>query len=150
MRPKPLRFPTACRCPTRKLLLATGAAPRRLALAEQAGDRIAYLRTFADALAIRDHLLPGRHVAIIGGGFIGLELAASARKRGAEVTIIEAQPRVLMRGVPEEIAEIVAARHLAEGVDLLCGVGLDRDHRASGAASASNSMTAARSMPIWP
>jgi 3-phenylpropionate/trans-cinnamate dioxygenase ferredoxin reductase subunit len=110
--------------PYSKLLLATGAAPRRLALAEQAADRIAYLRTFADALGIRDHLLPGRHVAIIGGGFIGLELAASARKRGAQVTIVEAQPRVLMRGVPEEIAEIVAARHLAEGADLLCGVGL--------------------------
>jgi 3-phenylpropionate/trans-cinnamate dioxygenase ferredoxin reductase subunit len=110
--------------PYDRLLLATGAIPRRLPLAEQAGDRIAYLRTFTDALSIREHLLPGRHVAIIGGGFIGLELAASARKRGAEVTIIEAQPRILMRGVPQEIAEIVAARHLAEGADLLCGVGL--------------------------
>ena len=94
------------------------------ALAEQAGNRIAYLRTFADALAIRDHLNPGGHIAIVGGGFIGLELAASARKRGAEVTIIEAQPRILMRGVPEEIAGIVAARHLAEGSNLHCGVGL--------------------------
>ena len=87
-------------------------------------SRIAYLRTFADALAIRDHLKPGGHVAIVGGGFIGLELAASARKRGAAVTVIEAQPRILMRGVPEEIAGIVAARHLAEGVNLHCGVGL--------------------------
>jgi 3-phenylpropionate/trans-cinnamate dioxygenase ferredoxin reductase subunit len=110
--------------PYEKLLLATGAVPRRLALAEQPGERIAYLRTFGDALAIRDHLRPGRRVAIVGGGFIGLELAASARKRGAEVTIIEAQPRILMRGVPEEIAAIVAARHLAEGVELICGVGL--------------------------
>ena len=110
--------------PYEKLLLATGAVPRRLPLAEPAGERIAYLRTFADALRIRDHLVPGRRVAIIGGGFIGLELAASARKRGCEVTIIEAQPRILMRGVPEEIAEIVAARHLAEGAELICGVGL--------------------------
>ena len=110
--------------PYAKLLLATGAVPRRLALAEPARERIAYLRTFADALRIRDHLLPGRHVVIIGGGFIGLELAASARRRGAEVTIIEAQPRILMRGVPEEVATIVATRHLAEGANLLCGVGL--------------------------
>ena len=121
---KTVVFSDGMALPYSKLLLATGAAPRRLALAEQAGDRIAYLRTFADALGIRDHLLPGRRVAIIGGGFIGLELAASARKRGAQVTIVEAQPRVLMRGVPQEIAEIVAARHLAEGADLLCGVGL--------------------------
>ena len=66
------------------------------------------------------------HVAIIGGGFIGLELAASARKRGADVTMIEALPRILMRGVPEEIAEVVAARHRAEGVEILCGVGSRR------------------------
>ena len=110
--------------PYSKLLLATGAVPRRLPLAEPAGERIAYLRTFADALRIRDHLVPGRRVSIIGGGFIGLELAASARKRGCAVTIIEAQPRILMRGVPEEIAGIVAARHLAEGAELICGTGL--------------------------
>ena len=113
--------PTACRCPMTSCCWRPARVPRRLALAEQAGERIAYLRTFGDALAIRDHLKPGRRVAIVGGGFIGLELAASARKRGAEVTIIEAQPRILMRGVPEEIAGIVAARHLAEGVELICG-----------------------------
>jgi 3-phenylpropionate/trans-cinnamate dioxygenase ferredoxin reductase component len=121
---KTVRFSDGMSLPYDKLLLATGALPRRLALAEQAGSRIAYLRTVADALAIRDHLKPGGHVAIVGGGFIGLELAASARKRGAAVTVIEAQPRVLMRGVPEEIAGIVAARHLDEGVNLHCGVGL--------------------------
>ena len=119
-----VRFSDGMSLPYAKLLLATGAVPRRLPLAEQASERVAYLRTFADALRIRDHLLPGRHVVIIGGGFIGLELAASARKRGCEVTIIEAQQRILMRGVPQEIAEIVAARHLVEGAELICGVGL--------------------------
>ena len=121
---KTVGFSDGMSLPYDKLLLATGAVPRRLALAEQAGERIAYLRTFGDALAIRAHLKPGRRVAIVGGGFIGLELAASARKRGCEVTIVEAQPRILMRGVPEEIAGIVAARHLAEGVELICGTGL--------------------------
>src|SRR5262249_15613143 len=109
-----------------KLLIATGAMPRRLPLAAKASDRVAYLRSFADALRIRGHLKPGSHIAIVGGGFIGLELAASARKRGAEVTVIEAQARILMRGVPEEIAEVVADRHLAEGMRLCCGRGIQK------------------------
>jgi 3-phenylpropionate/trans-cinnamate dioxygenase ferredoxin reductase component len=107
-----------------KLLLATGAVPRRLPMAEAMTGRVAYLRTFDDAMGIRSHLLPGKRVAIIGGGFVDLELAASARQRGADVTIVEAQPRILMRGVPEEIARVVATRHVVEGARLLCGHGL--------------------------
>ena len=103
-----------------KLLIATGSVPRRL---PQAGSspRIAYLRTFDDALAIRARLRQGCRVAVIGGGFIGLELAASARKRGVEVTVIEAQPRILMRGVPADIARTVHALHTGKGVEILCG-----------------------------
>ena len=82
------------------------------------------MRSFDDALAIRRHLAPGKRIAIVGGGFIGLELAASAVKRGATVTVIEAQPRVLMRGVPEEIAAVVTARHRSEGAEILCGTGI--------------------------
>ncbi len=110
--------------PYDRLLLATGASPRPLPLAAPAGERTATLRTYADALAIRDHLSAGKHLAIVGGGFIGLELAASARRRGADVTLIEAQPRILMRGVPEEIAAAVARRHRMAGVTLLCGQGI--------------------------
>src|SRR5262249_27210697 len=73
---------------------------------------------------IRAHLKPGSHVAVIGGGFIGLELAASARKRGADVIVIEAQPRILMRGVPEEIARVIHDRHLAASIKVTCGRGL--------------------------
>ncbi|TIL49044.1 MAG: ferredoxin reductase, partial [Mesorhizobium sp.] len=68
------------------------------------GPRSVYLRTFNDALAIRAHLRAGNRIAIVGGGFIGLELAAAARRLGAVVTVIEAQSRILMRGVPAEIA----------------------------------------------
>jgi 3-phenylpropionate/trans-cinnamate dioxygenase ferredoxin reductase subunit len=93
-----------------RLLLATGARPRKLSLEGSDVSNIMYLRTFADALALRSQLHPGKHVAVIGGGFIGLEVTASARKRGCSVTLVEAGPRILMRGVPEEIARIVEAR----------------------------------------
>ena len=107
-----------------KLLVATGAMPRQLPLAVDAGPRCLTLRSFDDALAIRKLLVPGMRLVVIGGGFIGLELAASAVKRGAAVTVLEAQPRVLMRGVPEEIAAIVTERHRAEGADIRVGVGI--------------------------
>ncbi|AZO04487.1 MULTISPECIES: FAD-dependent oxidoreductase [unclassified Mesorhizobium] len=109
--------------PYNKLLLATGSVPRQLPMTGL-GSRCVYLRTFNDALAIRAHLSAGNRVAIIGGGFIGLELAASARKLGATVTVIEAQPRILMRGVPAEIAEIIHKAHEAEGVPIRTGQGI--------------------------
>jgi 3-phenylpropionate/trans-cinnamate dioxygenase ferredoxin reductase subunit len=109
--------------PYDKLLIATGTVPRRLPLAPHSAH-VAYLRSFDDALAIRARLNEGARVAIIGGGFIGLELAASARKRGASVTLIEAQPRILMRGVPEDIAAHIHTTHEMNGVTLLTGVGI--------------------------
>ncbi|MER9263109.1 FAD-dependent oxidoreductase [Mesorhizobium sp. M0410] len=106
-----------------KLLLATGSVPRKLPM-PGLGGRCVYLRTFNDALAIRAHLNAGNRIAIVGGGFIGLELAAAARRLGAAVTVIEAQPRILMRGVPAEIAQVVHQAHEAEGVKILCGQGI--------------------------
>lgn len=106
-----------------KLLLATGAEPRRLPMAEGLKSCV-YLRTFDDALAIRSHLARGVRVAVIGGGFIGLELAASARRLGCPVTVIEGLPRILARAVPAEIAEIIHAEHSAHGVAIRTGSGL--------------------------
>ncbi len=111
--------------PYDKLLLATGAVPRKLRLPGAESARTDYLRTFDDALRIRAKLQSGTRLAIIGGGFIGLELAASARKRSCTVTVIEGLPRILSRAVPEVIAEVVATRHRAEGVDLICGAGVE-------------------------
>ncbi|WP_034857862.1 NAD(P)/FAD-dependent oxidoreductase, partial [Sinorhizobium sojae] len=105
-----------------RLLLATGARPRAFPGVPDNARCIRMLRTHADATAIRSALLPGRKLVIIGGGFIGLELAATARKLGAEVVLLEGLPRLLSRGVPGEIAEIVADRHGREGVEILCGV----------------------------
>ncbi|MGO8067039.1 NAD(P)/FAD-dependent oxidoreductase [Rhizobium leguminosarum] len=107
-----------------KLLLATGAAARSFPGAPEGSLHIRSLRTHHDAAALRDAMKPGRHIAIIGGGFIGLELAATARLLGADVTVIEGLERVLKRGVPEEIAHLLTERHRAEGVDIRCGVSI--------------------------
>ena len=121
---KAVRLSDGSRVAYDRLLLATGALPRQLPMASNAGPRCVTLRSFDDALAIRRLLAPGMRLVVIGGGFIGLELAASAVKRGAVVTVIEAQPRVLMRGVPEEIAAVVAERHRAAGADIRTGIGI--------------------------
>lgn len=105
-----------------RLLVATGANARRLPV--PGAHRVRYLRTFADARALRDELRPGARVGVVGGGFIGLELAASAVTRGAAVTVFEAAPAVLGRVVPPSIAATVAERHRQAGVDLRCGTGV--------------------------
>lgn len=110
--------------PYSRLLLATGARPRRLTLPGH--QQVLYLRRFDDALALRPLLRPGARLVVIGGGFIGLELAAAATARGCAVTLVEAQPRILMRGVPAEIAAVIADRHRTAGIDLRTGIGIDR------------------------
>lgn len=107
-----------------KLLLATGAKPRSLNC--PGGEHALTLRDYKDTLELRQRFQPGKNIVIIGGGFIGLELASSAIKRGCAVTLVEAQPRILMRGVPETIAKIVHAKHVAAGVVMLTGVGLQQ------------------------
>ncbi len=108
--------------PYSKLLIATGAKPRKLNA--PGGEHALLLRNFEDAVALRERFQPGKNIVVIGGGFIGLELASSATKRGCNVTVIEAQPRILMRGVPEEIANIVHGSHVAAGVNMQIGKGV--------------------------
>ncbi|MEW9835076.1 NAD(P)/FAD-dependent oxidoreductase [Mesorhizobium marinum] len=109
--------------PYETLLLSTGARPRRLAFAE--GSRhCLYLRTHDDARAIAARLQPDARIAVVGGGFIGLELAAAARGRGCRVTVVEALPRLLSRAVPAEIAAVIENAHRARGVEICCGVSI--------------------------
>ncbi|MFQ8431392.1 NAD(P)/FAD-dependent oxidoreductase [Amaricoccus sp. W119] len=109
--------------PYERLLIATGARPRPLPGNDRGAEapNVVTLRTLDDAARIRAALGPGKRLAVIGGGFIGLELAASARRLGAEVTVIEALPRLLSRAVPEEIAAVLHERHAAEGARILTG-----------------------------
>jgi 3-phenylpropionate/trans-cinnamate dioxygenase ferredoxin reductase subunit len=108
--------------PYDKLLLATGARARLFAGMEGCQT----LRADADAAAIHRHFKPGARVGIVGGGFIGLELAATARQAGADVTVVEAAPRVLARAVPQLLARFIHDRHAAEGVTLVTGIGVAR------------------------
>ncbi|MFZ0206358.1 MAG: FAD-dependent oxidoreductase, partial [Roseiarcus sp.] len=103
-----------------KLVLATGARPRRLTL--PGAELGLLLRTYEDSLALRERFHPGARIAIVGGGFIGLELAASARVLGCVVQVVEAAQRVLQRATPPEISTILAERHEREGVEILTGV----------------------------
>jgi 3-phenylpropionate/trans-cinnamate dioxygenase ferredoxin reductase subunit len=110
--------------PYERLLLATGARPRRLSV--EGGEHALVLRNYDDALFLREKLRPGARVVVIGGGFIGLELAAAARERGCAVVVLEAAPRILTRGVPADIAAAIAARHEAAGVEIIVGCAIAR------------------------
>lgn len=109
-----------------RLLLATGARVRRLPAPGADLPGVRYLRTLDDSFAIREALTPGTRVAVVGGGFIGLEIAASARKRGCEVTVIEATDRLMGRAVAPEIGAWFAAMHRSKGVDIRLGAGVER------------------------
>ena len=116
--------------PYERLLIATGARPRALPGLPFDNERVFSLRNHEDALSLRNWMKPGSRIAIVGGGFIGLELAATFRRSGAGVTLIEALPRVLMRGVPESLARQLHVRHEEEGVVLRCGVAIEAIERA--------------------
>lgn len=114
-----LRLAAGDDIPYDRLLLATGAIPRRLPV--PGGETCRLLRLRADSEGIRATLHDGAHVAIIGGGLIGLELAASATRLGVRVTVIEAAPRILGRAVPAPLAEAIERRHLDAGIEILTG-----------------------------
>ena len=101
-----------------KLLIATGARPRKLALSQAPAERVHYLRTLADCQRIQSTAKAGQTVALIGAGFIGLELAASLTQLGVKVHLIESQPRLLSRAVDSALAEILAKNQIEHGVTL--------------------------------
>ena len=109
-----------------KLLIATGARVRRIDCpgADLAG--IHYIRTIDDTLALRPTLKEGVRVAVIGGGFIGLEVAAGARSRGANVTVVELADQVLSRVADPAVGDLVAGLHRANDVRILTGASVER------------------------
>ena len=101
-----------------RLLLATGGRSRRLASVPEDLLNVLYLRTHDEALALRASLQPGSRVVIIGGGFIGLEVAATARTLGCTVTLLEAGPRLAGRVLPEQLSSVLQELHRSQGVDV--------------------------------
>jgi len=104
-----------------RLILATGADPRLLANIPNIPG-VATLRTLDDSLHIRSLIKRGGHVLIIGGGFIGSEIASSAAKLGAKASIVEAAPIPLVRALGGPVGERISELHGTNGTDLLCGV----------------------------
>jgi 3-phenylpropionate/trans-cinnamate dioxygenase ferredoxin reductase subunit len=105
------------RLPYATLVLATGSRPRELPL-----PGALYLRNIADVDAIRAQLAPGKSLVVIGGGYIGLELAAVAVKLGVAVTVLEQAPRLMARGVGPVVSQFYARLHDEEGVTIRTGV----------------------------
>ena len=104
-----------------RLLLATGSRVRRFSGSVDPRVPLYYVRTLADARALRAVLAPGKRVAILGGGFIGLEVAAAATQTGCKATVIEPAAALLQRALPESVAHHIAALHERNGVDLRLG-----------------------------
>ncbi len=108
-----------------KLLLTTGAEPRRLTVPGAGLEGIFYLRTLSDAEALRERLEGGGHVAVVGAGWIGSEVAASARQKGLEVTLIDPLPLPNQRIFGEEIGSFYREVHAHRGVHLALGEGVE-------------------------
>ncbi|MDX2933952.1 NAD(P)/FAD-dependent oxidoreductase [Streptomyces ipomoeae] len=105
------------------IVIATGAAARTLPGSEGLAG-VHTLRTLDDARALRDELAQGRRLVVIGGGFIGAEVASTAYALGVDVTVVEAAPTPLAGPLGAEMGAVVSALHADHGVRLLCGVGV--------------------------
>lgn len=106
------------------LILATGSRARKLAAPGADLRNIHELRNLADAEALKSAIEPGRRLLVIGGGYVGLETAASARALGAEVVIVEREARCLARVACEPLSSFFQAYHRARGVEIVTGAGL--------------------------
>ena len=104
-----------------KLLLATGASPRRLDFPGSDREEVLYLRTLGDSDRLRSAFKTGARVVVAGAGWIGLETAAAARTAGCSVTVLEPQPGALHDQLGPELGEIFAGLHRAHGVEFRFG-----------------------------
>lgn len=102
-----------------KLLLATGGEARRLTMPGAELDGVCKLKSLDDAVCLRGRLVEGRSVVIIGGGYVGMEFAATACRAGCEVTVLESQALVLSRSLPAVIARYLQGEHDKRGVRVL-------------------------------
>jgi 3-phenylpropionate/trans-cinnamate dioxygenase ferredoxin reductase component len=101
------------------VVLATGGRPRRLPGVD--GERVHHIRTLADSDRLRERLQPGRRIGVLGGGFLGTEVAAAALTRGADVVVFDRDPVLLARVLGADIGAAITAHHRQRGIDLRLG-----------------------------
>jgi 3-phenylpropionate/trans-cinnamate dioxygenase ferredoxin reductase subunit len=102
-----------------RLILCTGGRARTLPIPGAESPHVYSLRTIAEAAALGRTLQPGKRLVVVGGGWIGLEVAATARKKGVEAIVVEAQKRLCERTVPPEVSERLLALHRSQGTQVL-------------------------------
>jgi 3-phenylpropionate/trans-cinnamate dioxygenase ferredoxin reductase component len=124
-----------------KLLLATGSAAKRPPIPGSDAAGVHYLRTYHDAEALNSILAEGSSLAVVGAGWIGLEVAASARQRGVNVTVVETAKQPLMAALGETVGEVFATLHREHGVDLRLEAQVGEITRASGADGRATGLT---------
>jgi 3-phenylpropionate/trans-cinnamate dioxygenase ferredoxin reductase subunit len=112
--------------PYKALILATGAVPRKLFLPGSELDNILILRTLADSRLLKERLAAAERIVIVGGGFIGLEVAATAAKPGKALTELEAQDRLIARALPPLLSGYFRDLHVKNGVAIRLNARLDR------------------------
>lgn len=117
---------TGARLGYARLLLATGARPRRLQVPGDDLDGVFYLRTLSDAEAIRSAAAPERRVVVVGAGWVGTEVASSLRHLGVDVALVYRSPVPFQRSLGPEIGSVVAALHAEHGVELYPGANVRR------------------------
>lgn len=108
------------------LVLATGSRVRTLSMQGSDSKRVHYLRHLEDCAGLQNQLNADSKLLVVGGGWIGLEVAASANKLGAKVTVIEAGERLSARALPPEFSKFLFKLHQAHGVDVKLGAGLEK------------------------
>lgn len=108
-----------------RLVLACGAEPRRLPISIDPGDVANYLRTHEDLVVLKAKLTHARSIVIVGGGLIGMEIAAIALSKGLLVTVVEAGSRIMERTVSKSISNYILDRYLNRGMRVLLGSGVD-------------------------
>jgi 3-phenylpropionate/trans-cinnamate dioxygenase ferredoxin reductase component len=123
-----------------RLLIATGATPRRLDVPGAGLTGVRYLREIGDSDRLRELLTPGRRVVVVGASWIGLEVTAAAREHGANVTVVETLDLPLQRILGDRVGQVFRRLHEDHGVTFRLGTGIDRitgDNQVDGAVTSS-------------
>lgn len=118
-----------------RLVIPTGATPLNIPIPGAGLDGVFELRTLTDSIALRERLAPGGPLVVIGGGYIGLEVAATARQLGHCVSVVERLPRLMARVTSPQVSEFFLQLHRSSGIDVRLNESVDEiiaDHVVTG------------------